>query len=366
VTPRELSELCGALVVGGLPGASLDSDTASALAAGRRAGVILFRRNTPSVEAVHALTKEVVHAAKFEPGPFIAVDQEGGRVVRIPSPAVQLPPMRVLGDIGEADLVHRAARSVALELAAMGINLNFAPVLDVDTNPDNPVIGDRSFGRDPALVGKLGAAFAEGLEANGILSCGKHFPGHGDTAVDSHLDLPIVRVSKDRLEAVELAPFRTAAKSVSSLMTAHVVFEALDSGIPATQSHKILVEILRREIGYTGLVFSDDLEMRALADRESVEESALKAIRAGCDVLLVCKSFELADRAHAALVKEAERNDAFKARCADAAARSRAVREKFPARPAASAEDLRSVFAGSGAAEVLAEIAARSQPPRLV
>lgn len=360
MTPRELSELCGALVVGGFPDPSLDSDTTRALAEGRRAGVILFRRNTPSVEAVYALSTEVLRDATTYPGPFIAVDQEGGRVIRIPSPAIQLPAMRVLGDIGDPDLVRRAARSVALELAALGVNLNFAPVLDVDTNPDNPVIGDRSFGRDPALVGKLGAAFAEGLEANGVLSCGKHFPGHGDTALDSHLDLPIVRAPRERLEAVELLPFRAASKSLSSIMTAHVVFEALDTGIPATESHKILVEILRRDISYGGLVFSDDLEMRALADRETVEESATKAIRAGCDVVLVCKSFELAERAHAALVKEAEKNDAFKARCADAAARSRAVRAKFPARPSASEAELRDAFARSGAAEVLAEITAKS------
>lgn len=361
MTPRELSELCGALLLGGLPEPSLDADSARALGDGRRAGVILFRRNAPSVDAVHALVTEIVRTAQQSPGPFIAVDQEGGRVVRVPAPAIQLPPMRVLGDIDDADLVRRVARAVALELAALGINLNFAPVLDVDTNPENPVIGDRSFGRDPAVVSKLGAAFAEGLETNGVLSCGKHFPGHGDTDVDSHLDLPVVRAPRERLDAVELAPFRAAGKSVSSLMTAHVVFEALDTGVPATQSHKILVEILRRELGYGGLVFSDDLEMRALADRETLEESATKAVRAGCDVLLVCKSFELAERAHAALVKEAERNDAFKARCADAAARSRAVRAKFPARPVASEDELRRAFAESGATEVLAEIAARSE-----
>jgi beta-N-acetylhexosaminidase len=344
--------------VGGFPGPVLDSETARVLAEGRRAGVILFRRNTPSVEVVHSLATEIVaRNAPHEPGPFISVDQEGGRVIRIPSPAIQLPPMRVLGEIGDVDLVRRAARAVAIELAALGVNLNFAPVLDVDTNPDNPVIGDRSFGRDPALVAKLGAAFAAGLEENGVLSCGKHFPGHGDTAVDSHLDLPVVRGARERLDAVELAPFRGASKSVTSLMTAHVVFDALDSGVPATQSHKILVDVLRREIGYTGLVFSDDLEMRALADRETVEESATKAVRAGCDVVLVCKSFELAERAHAALVKEAERNDAFRARCADAAARSRAVRAKFPARPVASVEDLKGAFARSGAAEVLAAMA---------
>jgi beta-N-acetylhexosaminidase len=361
LTPRELSELCGAIIVGGLDGTALDALTARAIAEGRRAGVILFRRNTPSVEAVHALATEIVRTASADPGPFIAVDQEGGRVVRIPAPAVQLPAMRVLGDIGDADLVRRAATAVAIELRALGVNLNFAPVLDVDTNPDNPVIGDRSFARDPVLVGALGAAFAQGLESNGVLSCGKHFPGHGDTDRDSHLDLPVVRADRERLEAVELLPFRTAKNAVSSIMTAHVVFEALEPGVPATQSHAILVEVLRKSIGYQGLVFSDDLEMRALADRETVEESAIKAVRAGCDVLLVCKEFDLAERAHAALVKEAEKSDSFRARCADAAARSRSVRARFPAKPVASVEDLRRVFSESIGSGLLAEIAERSK-----
>jgi beta-N-acetylhexosaminidase len=358
LTSRELSELCGALVVGGFEGTTLDADTERALHEGRRAGVVLFRRNTPSVEAVHALAQEIVRTSAAPP--FISVDQEGGRVVRIPAPAVQLPPMRVLGDIGDPALANRAASAVAIELAALGVNVNFAPVLDVDTNPENPVIGDRSFGQEPDLVATLGAAFAEGLESNGVLACGKHFPGHGDTDQDSHLALPVVRASRERLDRVELAPFRAAAKSVSSLMTAHVVFEALDPGIPATQSSKILVDILRRTFDYRGLVFSDDLEMRALADRETVEESAKKAILAGCDVVLVCKSFELAERAHEALVREAARDDAFRSRCNDAAARSRAVRALFPARPAAGRAELRRAFTGSGGAKVLEEIAKRS------
>lgn len=357
MTPRELSELCGALVVGGMPDASVDRDTARALAGGRRAGIILFRRNTPSVEAVRALAEEIARTSTVSGGPFVAVDQEGGRVVRIPSPAVQLPPMRVLGDVGDAALVRRAGSTVAVELRALGVNLNFAPVLDVDTNADNPVIGDRSFGRDPALVGKLGAALAKGLEDQGVLACGKHFPGHGDTDSDSHLALPVVRADRERLVRVELEPFRLAKSSVSSLMTAHVVYEALDPGVPATESAKILVDLLRRELGYEGLVFSDDLEMRALADRETVEESAINAVRAGCDVLLVCKSFELAERAHSALAREAERDAEFRARCEDARSRSREIRARFPSRPVPSDAELRGVFASSGGRELMEEIA---------
>jgi len=344
-----------------MPEAAVDRDTARALAEGRRAGVILFRRNTPSVEAVRELARKIVKASAISGGPFVAVDQEGGRVVRIPAPAVELPPMRVLGDIGDAALAGRAARAVAVELRALGVNLDFAPVLDVDTNPDNPVIGDRSFGRDPVLVGRLGAAFARGLEDNGVLACGKHFPGHGDTDLDSHFALPVVRADRARLDRVEIEPFRIAKESVSSLMTAHVVYEALDPGVPATQSRTILAGLLRGNLGYDGLVFSDDLEMRALADRQTVEESATRAIRAGCDVLLVCKSFELAERAHAALVREAESDAEFRARCEDARRRSRAARERFPATPVSTDEELCGVFASSGASEISREIDAKTR-----
>ena len=360
ISSRELQTLCGALLVAGFPGPELDADVVRALASGHRAGVILFRRNVQSVEAVHVLCAEILQVSPNEPGPFIAVDQEGGRVMRLGAPAVQLPPMRVLGDIADPALARRAGAAVGAELRAIGFNLDFAPVLDVDSNPDNPVIGDRSFSRDPKKVGTLGAAFAEGLESAGVLACGKHFPGHGDTDRDSHLDLPIVRQSRERLEAVELVPFRRAMKSVGSLMTAHVVYEVLDAGVPATCSRAIVTDLLRREIGYEGLVFSYDLEMRALADRATIEESSVAAIRAGCDVLLVCKDFAIAERAHAALVRECEEDGDFRARCVEARERSVAARRKFPARPAPSAAALTQALEASDGAAVLAEIARRT------
>lgn len=346
-----LSELCGDLLVVGFEGPTLDAGTARALSEKRRAGVILFRRNIPDVDSAHALCREIVAAAP-PAGVFVAVDQEGGRVMRLPEPVIQLPPMRVLGDLGDPVLARRAGAVLGRELSAVGFNVDFAPVLDVDSNPENPIIGDRSFSRDPARVGELGAAFAEGLESAGVLSCGKHFPGHGDTDADSHLELPFVRHARDRLERIELAPFRRAASSVSSLMTAHVVFEALDPGVPATHSRKIVTDLLRGEIGYAGLVFSDDLEMRALAAHHTPEESAVGAIAAGCDVLLACRDPEVAERAHGALVREAERDPAFRARCEEASERSREARRRFPARPVADPEELRAAFARSGAAEL--------------
>jgi beta-N-acetylhexosaminidase len=320
-----VERLSGELLVSGFEGTVLDAPLEAALRAGRRAGVILFRRNIESLEQVAALNARVARSAGDVPL-LVSVDQEGGRVERLKAPFPELPPMRELGRTGDIRRIEDAGRAVGRALAELGFTLDFAPVLDVDSNPDNPVIGDRAFSDDPATVARLAAAFARGLAAGGVLACGKHFPGHGDTDKDSHLDLPFVRHDAARLRSVELAPFAALAGELPALMSAHVVYDALDPGVPATLSHRIATELLRGELGFRGVLFSDDLEMRALADRYTVEEAAIGAIAAGCDVLLVCRDAELADRAHEALCREAERSDAFRARCEEAAARSRGLR----------------------------------------
>jgi len=187
-------------------------------------------------------------------------------------------------------------------LAAVGFNLDFAPVLDVDTNPENPIIGARAFGQTAAAARDHALAFAAGLAAAGVLPCGKHFPGHGDTDVDSHLALPVLRHDRARLDAVELLPFRGAvAAHLPLLMTAHIVYAALDPDLPATLSSRVVPELLRGELGYEGVVVSDDLEMRAIADRFAPEAIAAGAVAADLDLLLVCRDLALAEALAAAL-----------------------------------------------------------------
>lgn len=356
-----LPQLCGQLIVGGFPGTELPEALSTELLAGRRAGVILFKRNLPDAETAHELSSSVVDACPDELPPFIGVDQEGGRVARFGEPVIQLPPMRVLGGIGDRDLVQRAAAALAAELSAIGINLDFAPVLDVDSNPKNPIIGDRSFGNDPDTVARLGRAFIRGLQEGSVLACGKHFPGHGDTKKDSHVDLPVVGRSKEQLDAVELPPFRAASHGgLAAMMTAHVVYEELDPGVPATLSRPICTGLLRTELGFGGVLFSDDLEMRALSDRYSIEQSAVAAVRAGCDALLICSDLELQKRAHAALVDKATTDDSFHSRCNEAVARSLAARRQTPARPVPSVEQLRALLESDEAHAVLDEIAERT------
>ena len=231
-------------------------------------------------------------------------------------------------------------------------------MLDVNTCPENPVIGDRAFGTDPETCARFGVAWIRGLQSAGLLACGKHFPGHGDTSKDSHVDLPVVAQPRDFLDRVELVPFRAAAAAgVATLMTAHVVYTALDPSRPATLSPAVCTE-LRQAIGFRGLLISDDLEMSAIAARMSVEDAAVQAVAAGCDALLICWSDDKQERAVEALVREADASPAFRERCEDACARGLGVRRRSTARPL-DGEGLAAAIGGTESRALAAEMQRR-------
>jgi len=290
------------LVCIGFDGPTLTPDAAQLIAGGVRS-VIYFTRNFQSAAQLSALSAQVRAAAHGRPM-LISVDQEGGRVQRFRGEGfADLPSGRELGERGEA-AVREAARATADQLRAVGINMNLAPVLDVDSNPANPVIGARSFGSDAARVAACGAAYVHTLQSCGVAACGKHFPGHGDTSVDSHLDLPRLPHAMERLEQVELPPFRAAiAGGVDAIMTAHVLFEAIDATVPATLSRTVVTGLLREQLGFDGLVITDDFEMQAIADRFEVGEAAVRAIEAGCDHVLVCHRIDRQRRVIEALAQ---------------------------------------------------------------
>ena len=266
-----------------LPGPNLDADTLAHLKDVQPGGIILFRRNIASRAAARKLTDELRNLLGQDL--LIAVDQEGGAVLR----TTDLPNTPSAMNLGAGDSEEDARDCGAVlgrGLLAMGANWDFAPVLDVNSNPNNPVIADRSFGQDPALVARLGIAFAQGLADAGVAACGKHFPGHGDTAQDSHHDLPSVPRSRRELEAVELAPFKAAiAAGLPSIMTAHVMFPALDPEHPATLSRKILTHLLREQWGFEGVIVTDAMDMKAIAERYGRGDAAVTSILAGADMV---------------------------------------------------------------------------------
>jgi beta-N-acetylhexosaminidase len=260
-------------------------------------GVILFSRNLVDAEQVAGLVGALKRAAGRPL--LVSIDQEGGRVARRRAAHgfTELPPMRRLGEAGDEGLAFEAGALLGRELRAVGIDQDYAPVVDVDTNPANPVIGDRSLSRDPGRVASLGAALARGLQSAGVAACAKHFPGHGDTSQDSHLTLPRLAHPLARLEAVELPPFTALARAgVAAVMTAHVVFEPLDPLRPATLSPAVL-RLLRETCGFDRACVSDDLEMKGIADHVPLEEAAPGALAAGVDKLLICHTASVQHRA---------------------------------------------------------------------
>ncbi len=260
----------------------------------RPGGIILFSRNLVDAKQIATLTNELQAIAGNIPL-LIAIDQEGGRVSRLPSDFTIFPPAATVAQSGSTDLAYQAATVTAKELRSVGINMNMAPVLDIHTNPDNPIIGNRAFGTEPKQVSKMGAAIIAGLQDHQVLACGKHFPGHGDTSTDSHLELPSVHASRKRLEEIELQPFQYAIEhGLQAMMTAHVNYPELDPIYPATLSSTILSGLLREELGFSGVILSDDLEMRAILDHAHVGDAAVRSLQAGADMLLICKSRALA------------------------------------------------------------------------
>lgn len=252
-------------------------------------GVIFFKRNIESKKQVKDLIKEVKTLQKKIPL-FVSVDHEGGRVFRLPPPFTQITTAR---ELAQKNAAFETGVLMGQELKEVGFNLNYAPVLDVDSNPKNPIIGDRSFGNNPEAVIEHALELARGLRSEGVIPCGKHFPGHGDTAQDSHLELPIVNRDLESLEKVEFPPFEAAVKAnIEMLMTAHVLYPNLDPENPATLSKSILTGLLREKMGYEGLIISDDFNMKAVSDEYGLGEASRLFLEAGGDIPLICRGEE--------------------------------------------------------------------------
>jgi beta-N-acetylhexosaminidase len=362
-TSNQLARDVGQLLWIGFEGTSLDDEVRRRAAEGAVGAAVLFGRNLVrraeegaagasapvELEPLCALTAALREAA---PEPLlVAVDQEGGRVQRVRAPATEWPPMLThdLLDDGPAEaLAEQVGEACGRELAALGFDIDFAPVLDVHTNPENPIIGDRAFATEPERAALRALAFARGLDRAGVLACGKHFPGHGDTSTDSHLELPRLDHDLARLERVELLPFRRAAAAgLPMIMTAHVVFAALDDGVPATLSRRVITDLLRGSLGYRGVVVSDDLDMKAVADHFGAGEAAVAAVAAGCDALLLCRDPEAQRAAFEALVRAAESDSDLRARVGESASRVRRLKQAHLARRPPAPRDPAALLGGA-------------------
>lgn len=354
----------GQYLIGSMPGPSVPVELRSLAREFDLGGVILFSRNIEAPEQVAELAAECEALGRSAPA-WVSVDQEGGRVARLKEPFTRWPPMATLGRAGTRSeaLAERFAAALATELLAVGFTLDYAPVLDIHTNPKNPVIGDRALAERAEDVAALGAVIIRALQGAGLAACGKHFPGHGDTSADSHFELPLVEHPPDRLRAIEFEPFRAAvAARVAFIMTAHVLVPSLDETRPATLSPAI-VQILRDELKFDGVILSDDLEMKAVSAKCAVPDAAVDAIRAGCDGLLICSGdVDLQARTLEALVRAVESGHIPATRHDDAFMRLKRQKERFllgdrPG-PAARIRTLRGILGREEHQLVAAEMAA--------
>ena len=322
----------GQFLIGSIPGTTIPAELRSLAKEFDLGGVILFGRNIEAPEQVAELSADSEALGRTMPA-WVSVDQEGGRVARLKEPFTRWPPMATLGRAGKQSeaLAERFAKALAEELLAVGITLDYAPVLDIHTNPNNPVIGDRALAERAEDVAKLGRVIIRALQDAGLAACGKHFPGHGDTSTDSHFELPLVEHLPDRLRAIEFEPFRAAvAEQVAFIMTAHVLVPSLDEQRPATLSPNVVQKCLRDELKFEGVILSDDLEMKAVSAHYDVPDAAVQAIQAGCDAVLVCQgNVDLQGRTLEALVKAVESGVIPAKRCDDAFMRLKRTKQRF-------------------------------------
>jgi len=327
----ELKDQIAQVVMMGLTGPTPSNEEKNVIEHGV-GGVILFERNCPSPTHVAELIEDLQETARSK-GPgiplLIAIDQEHGPVTRIKEGITPFPSAGALGEMGDSDLVRRAAHITGEELALMGITMNLAPVADLLLHPKNKVIGQRSFGADPIVVGEMVIAAVEGLQGAGVAACAKHFPGHGATQTDSHHALPTIERSKEELERAELIPFQRAIQAaVAACMPGHLLCPSLDPALPATFSSAIIQGLLRQDLGFDGCVISDDLLMGALDEWGGLEERGVMALKAGVDLLLVAKGpvQGLLD----ALAQGVKTGETPHERAQEAVARVMKLKERYP------------------------------------
>lgn len=302
-----MNQQIGQQIIIGLKGPHLEKDEADFIVKNNIGGVILFSRNVESPEQIRQLVLDLqaLRARMTDKSPlFISIDMEGGRVHRLKPPFTKWPALDSIGKIDSTSVAFRFAQAMGDELRAVGINLDYAPCLDVFTNPQNTVIGDRALSTSPEAVARLGSALVRGYIKSGVLPCAKHFPGHGNTLVDSHVGLPVEEKSLEELDAVELEPFKKAIRArLDFLMVAHIKFPKIDPDWPSSLSEIFLRQILRDRLRYRGIVITDDLDMGALKNNYPKPVIAVRALQAGCNILLYCNEADSPPTAIEAITK---------------------------------------------------------------
>ncbi len=293
VEKMTLDEKIGQMFIVGFEGMQPNNQLKKMIMDNKVGGVILFQRNIKSPDQLLGLLNSIKDINMDAIPLFISVDEEGGKVSRMPDQVRDLPSPGSIGEVNDKGLSYKIGALLAEQLKAFGFNTNFAPVLDIWSNPKNTVIGERAFGNTPEIVGSLGIEAMKGIRDNGVISVVKHFPGHGDTIVDSHVGLPKVEYDLERLRSFEFLPFQAAVDNeADAVMVAHIQMTKIDPEYPASLSKALISDVLRKDMGFDGLVVTDDMTMAAIIENYTIEDAVVGSITAGSDIILICHGYD--------------------------------------------------------------------------
>ncbi|MEK4085903.1 beta-N-acetylhexosaminidase [Psychrobacillus sp. FSL K6-1415] len=325
-----LEEKVGQMIFAGIKGTDITNETKKIISTHQVGGIILFKDNLKNANQSVSLLNAIKQENTNNKVPlFLGVDEEGGRISRLPE-LTKLPTNEELGKRNDISLSYNIGKLLGKELSAFGFNLDFAPVLDINSNPDNPIIGDRSFGKDAELVSELGLQMMKGIQSEQVISVIKHFPGHGDTAVDSHKELPIIQKSLEELQALELIPFKHAVEQGADVvMVGHILLPKIDSTYPASISERIITDVLREQLGYEGIIITDDMTMKAILNNLEIGESAVSAVKAGNDIVLVAHNYANVKKTVDAILKAIEDGEITEQRIDESVKRILSIKKKY-------------------------------------
>lgn len=326
-----LEEKIGQMLLVGIDGTKLDTQAKRMIAEDKIGGIILYKDNISNLKGMVSLINDLKKSNAENPVPlFMSVDQEGGKVSRMPDEYAAIPSNGSVGAANNSSAAGTMGKLLARELLSAGFNMDFAPVLDINSNPDNPVIGDRSFGNTADLVSRLGIAEMKGIAGEGVVPVVKHFPGHGDTSVDSHLELPVVNKTAAELAKLEWQPFEAAIQeNADAVMVAHILFPELDADKPASLSRAIIGELLREEMGFQGVVITDDLTMGAITEHYTLAAAAVDTVQAGSDILLVAHEYGNEQAVRKALLTSVKSGTIKESRIDESVYRILALKDKY-------------------------------------
>ena len=325
-----LAEKAGQVVICGLKGYEIDSDVTTLIQDSKVGGVILFAKNIKDSTQLATITNSIKNLSNPKIPPIIAIDEEGGMVTRMPSDIESMPSAYSIAQTGNTDLCYQSGEIIGKQLNALGLSTGFSPVLDIWSNPDNMIISSRAYGTTPEDVSTYATQAMLGLKSQEVIPVGKHFPGHGDTLDDSHYSLPVITKTKSELESYEFIPFKTAIDNgIPAIMVGHLLCTDIDSTYPASLSKTMVTGILKTELGFNGVVFTDDLTMDAIDNQYSVEDAGVMALNAGCDMLLVCHGYDNATNTINNIISAVENGTLSESRLNDAVYRILKLKSEY-------------------------------------